>query len=123
MSNIMDIALAAGECAEAMRSDFGCDTDATAAASRLVEQVKTSRLLANCSGSGDSHRTWDHSREDWAFKQAKILDDSFSIYARLREHSTVTLGNRHSGPLARLARKISEGFRLKGMATCDKRAA
>ncbi|MCS4089104.1 hypothetical protein [Rhizobium sp. BK176] len=115
MSNIIDIALAVGECAEAMRSDFGCDTDATAAASRLVAEVRMSRLLAKDSGSDDSHRTSDHSREDWSFKQAKILGDGFSIYVRLREYSAVTLGNRHAEPLSRLARKISEGFRLNGL--------
>jgi hypothetical protein len=123
MSNIMDIALAAGECAEAMRSDIGRETDATAAASRLVAEVKLSGLMDKDSGSDESHMTSDHSREDWSFKQAKILDDGFAVYARLREYSAVTLGNRHSESLARLARRISEGFRLQGLHQSAKLAA
>ncbi|MBY3158393.1 hypothetical protein HFO56_39530 [Rhizobium laguerreae] len=117
MSNIIDIASAASECAEAMRSDVGCDTDATAAASRLVANVKMSRLLAKDRDSGDSHRVCGHSVEEWVFYHADVLDEGFSIYARLREYSAVTLGNRHSEPLGRLARKISEGFKLKGLPT------
>jgi hypothetical protein len=116
MSNLMDIASAAGECAEAMRTDFECDTDATVAALRLVDSIKRSRTVVHDSAD-ESHRTWDHSREMWASIHANILSEGFSIYARLREYSAVTLGNGHSEPLARLAGKISQGFKLKALPT------
>ncbi|MCZ7860903.1 hypothetical protein O9X98_05755 [Agrobacterium salinitolerans] len=116
MSNLMDIASAAGECAEAMRTDFECDTDATVAALRLVDNIKRHRRIVH-DGGDESHRTWDHSREMWASIHAKILSEGFAIYSRLREHSAVTLGTSHSEPLARLATKISHGFKLKAMPT------
>jgi hypothetical protein len=114
MSNLMDIASAAGECAEAMRTDFECDTDATVAALRLVDRIKSHRRIVH-DGRDESHRTADHSSERWASIHADILSEGFSIYARLREHSAVALGNAHSEPLSRLASKISLGFKLKAL--------
>ncbi|MCV9964762.1 hypothetical protein OIU34_22995 [Pararhizobium sp. BT-229] len=114
MSNLMDIASAAGECAEAMRTDFECDTDATVAALRLVDRVKTHRRIVHDS-CNESHGKGDHSRDRWASIHADVLSEGFSVYARLREYSAVTLGNAHSEPLTRLAAKISVGFKLKGL--------
>lgn len=114
MVNLMDIASAAGECAEAMRTDFECDTAATVAALRLVDSVKTHRRVVHDS-CNESHVTSDHSRDKWASIHADVLSEGFSVYVRLREHSAVALGSAHTEPLTRLAAKISLGFKLKGL--------
>lgn len=124
ISNLMDIALAAGECAESMRSDFGRDLEATASETRLVERVELSRRSVEDGRVDETHRTSDHTREEWAARHAEILVEGFAVYAQLRECSTVALGNRHTDPLSRLARRISDGYRLKGLSTgVDKLAA
>jgi hypothetical protein len=114
MTNMMDIASAAGECAAALRADFQCETDATVAAAHMVARLKLTRKLVHDS-LDESHKTRDHSREKWADLHADTLANGFAIYAKLREHAAVTLGNSHSEPLARLASKITLGFRLKGL--------
>jgi hypothetical protein len=115
MSNIIDIALAAGECAEAMRSDFGLDLEAAASATLLVERVKLFRRSVEDGRLDETHRTSGHTREEWAALHAEALAEGFAVYARLREISAVSLGNRHAEPLSRLALRISDGYRLKGL--------
>lgn len=80
MLNLVDIALAAGECAEAMRSDFGRDLEATASASRLIERVKLS-WSGEDARIEETHRTSDHTREEWASWHAEVLVEAFAIYS------------------------------------------
>lgn len=107
-SNILDLALAAGECGQALREDFGCDTDATKMAEEFVRNVHKAPTLWSDTGI-ERYTVANSSPREWASRHERFLEEAAHLLSLLTLNARVATGHAHLEPLARLRSKVEQG--------------
>jgi hypothetical protein len=109
-TNILDLALAAGECGQALREDFGCETQATMMANEFVRKVRDAPRM--WSGVNETrYVVANSSAKEWKMRHEAIVEEAAGVFSLLALHSELATGVSHHEPLSRLRSKVEAGRR------------
>lgn len=114
LSNVLDIASALAEVAEALAADFGAHTEATLAALDFVSSVKREQVMRTGVDLQNGHDVGHRAASEWIEYHSMFLAKGFEVYSQLRAHSRLAVGRSYIAPLARLGTRLSDGYRMAG---------
>jgi hypothetical protein len=112
VANILDLALAAAETADALERDFQCKTEATVKANQFAENVRKAPGLWADRGDRPPYKLSKLSVEHWSGVHVRFLTQADEILDGLSQHARLAMDSNHIEPLERLRRKVLEGTAL-----------